>query len=67
MPTAATSTAAFARQGILSREACRQHGTQHNREGLRSHRSCLLVLGLVGGLTRDREGASIDLGFGPSR
>jgi hypothetical protein len=65
MPAASTSTAAFARQGILSRKACRQRGAQGNREGLRSHRFCLLVVvRVVEGRTRDREDAWIDLRVG---
>jgi hypothetical protein len=58
------STASFARQGIVSRKAGRQHGAQRDREGFRSHRFYLLVVvRVVEGRTRDRENAWIDLRF----
>jgi len=65
MSAASASTDSFARQGIVSRKAGRQHGAQGNREGLRSHRFCLLVVvRVVEGRTRDREDAWIDLRVG---
>jgi hypothetical protein len=67
MPAASTSTASFARQRIVSRKACGQHGAQGNPEGLRSHRSCLLVVRFVEGRSRDREDALIDSVSAPSR